>query len=527
MKFIKKSFALISLLGLLSACTFVARVNYTSTSDSNDISISEGSDEEISSSSESLSSSESESSSELTSTSEESSSSSSSTSSEYPVGDGYRVAKMGYNYQDYQDHNYYTNMDSMPTTGTVNLLVIPVELKGYPFGSDTVSRIEKAYFGTPEETGWESVASYYHTESKGKLTITGVVSPIYTATYGASITEDQTTNLVTTTAEWYRTNYSTNNMKEFDADQDGYIDGIMLIYSAPYSQESGSNLWAYCYWTSVSANKNSPKANTYFWASYHFLDDDSRIDIDAHTYIHELGHVMGLDDYYNYDNSSSYGAAGGFSMQDYNVGEHDPYSKTALGWIDPIVATGDTQITIAPGDAVILSPDDLSSDSPFDEYLMLDVYSPTGLNYQDATYAYSGNYPKGPSNVGIRVWHVDARLMKNYSGSGTPTLSSTITEGNYYYHAMSNSTNSMYGSMYSGYRSYKLLHLLQQGGTNTYKNGATLSNGDLWVTGDTFSMNSYKSFFVNSGKLDSGLNLAYSFTVNSISGTNVTLTITK
>ena len=65
-------------------------------------------------------------------------------------------------------------------------------------------------------------------------------------------------------------------------------------------------------------------------------------------------------------------------------------------------------------------------------------------------------YPKGPNVTGIRVWHVDSRLMKNFSGS-SPTLTSTITSGSRYTHAMSNSTNSASGSLYANYRDYKLL----------------------------------------------------------------------
>ena len=441
----------------------------------------------------------------------------------------YVTKTMAYDYEDYMDYNYYTNMDSMPTKGTVNLLVIPVQLSGTTMSEATRTRIEKAYFGTEEETGWHSVASFYNAESLGKLTITGTVSPIYSTSYGTSITEAQTTTLVTTAANWYKTNYSTNNGKEFDANGDGYLDGVVLIYSAPNNYNNNDNLWAYCYWTAVSKNVNSPVANTYFWASYDFMDDSSNISIDAHTYIHEAGHVMGLDDYYNYDSTSDYGAAGGFNMQDYNVGEHDPYSRVALGWIDPIVPTGSTTLTISPGQAIILSPNDLSSNSPFDEYLILDVYSPSGLNYMDASYKYGGAssmYPKGPSATGIRVWHVDARLMRNYNG-GTPSLTTSISSGNDYYHAMSNSTNSTYGSMYTGYRSYKLLHLLQCGGSNTYSDGGQFSASDLWTVGKSFSMSSYASFFVNSGKFNSNISMPYSFTVTAINGSNVTLSITK
>lgn len=442
----------------------------------------------------------------------------------------YSVKTMNYDYQDYMDNNYYSNVDSSPSKGNVNFLVIPVELAGYPMSEATRTRIQKAYFGTEADTGWHSVASFYKQESNGRLNITGTVAPIYKTTYGASITETQTTSLVTTAANWYKTTYSSNNGKEFDADSDGFIDGVILIYSAPNYTNDNDNLWAYCYWTNNSSSFTSPTAKTFFWASYDFMDESPNASIDAHTYIHEAGHVFGLDDYYNYDSASKYGAAGGFNMQDYNVGEHDPYSRVALGWIDPIVPTGNTTLTIAPGEVIILSPNDLSSSSPFDEYLILDVYSPTGLNQFDSAYKYGGSssgYPKGPNVTGIRVWHVDARLMKNYSGSGAPTLATTITPGNDYLHAMSNSTNSDYGSMYASYRNYKLLHLLQRGGTNTYQTGGQFSSTDVWGVGHTFSMSQYASFFVNSGKLNSNTSLPYSFSVTAINGTSVTLSITK
>lgn len=440
----------------------------------------------------------------------------------------YTTKTMNYDYQDYMDNNYYSNVDSSPSKGNVNFLVIPVELTGYPMTEATRTRIQKAYFGTEAETGWHSVASFYEQESNGRLHITGTVAPIYKANYGSTITDTQTTALVTTATTWYKTNNSSSG-KEFDADSDGFIDAVILIYSAPNYTGKNDNLWAYCFWTNNTKNINSPTARTFFWASYDFMDESPNTSIDAHTYIHEAGHVLGLDDYYNYDDTSKYGAAGGFNMQDYNVGEHDPYSRVALGWIDPIVPTGNTTLTINPGQAIILSPNDLSASSPFDEYLILDVYSPTGLNLFDSTYKYGGSnsmYPKGPNVTGIRVWHVDARLMKNYTGS-TPTLTSTITSGSTYTHAMSNSTDSTYGSMYASYRNYKLLHLLQRGGTNTYVNGGQFSATDVWTAGTSFSMSSYAFFFVNSGILNSNTTLPYSFTVTAVNGTSVTLSISK
>ena len=63
---------------------------------------------------------------------------------------------------------------------------------------------------------------------------------------------------------------------------------------------------------------------------------------------------------------------------------------------------------------ILLSPSPNSSNSPFDEYLLLEYYTPTGLNKFDCDYSYHYpyDYPQGPKASGIRVWHVDARLAK-------------------------------------------------------------------------------------------------------------------
>ena len=50
--------------------------------------------------------------------------------------------------------------------------------------------------------------------------------------------------------------------------------------------------------------------------------------VDAHTYIHEMGHMLGLPDYYDYSFKSS--PTGMYDMQDNNVGDHNPFSKMHL-----------------------------------------------------------------------------------------------------------------------------------------------------------------------------------------------------
>ena len=155
----------------------------------------------------------------------------------------------------------------------------------------------------------------------------------------------------------------------------------MLIYGAPdygsLDDDSRSNLWAYCFWIQDQSVKSvsSPGANVFFWASYDFMYSSSKAyqrtgksnygggdttycSLDTHTYIHEMGHVFGLEDYYDY--SGQYNPAAGFSMQDNNVGSHDPFSSYALGWGKAYIPTETTTINLKPfqdsGEMILLSP---------------------------------------------------------------------------------------------------------------------------------------------------------------------------
>ncbi|MFA5236179.1 MAG: hypothetical protein WC399_05020, partial [Bacilli bacterium] len=457
------------------------------------------------------------------------------------VAAGYEQRDLAYNYEDLQDRSVYY-VDAMPSTGNPKILVIPTKFTDTSLNTTQLAtyktKIEKAYFGTDADTGWKSVKTYFEDSSYGALSIGGTVTDWWSSGYSSSAVTDETvtTTLVKNAVAWYKANNS--DISSYDTNQDGYIDAVSLIYGAPNYSNAGSNdnLWAYCYWVQEpsQANVNNPGPNVFFWASYDFMDEDtSPAPIDTHTYIHEMGHILGLDDYYNYDSTSNDGSAGGFLMQDYNVGDHDPYSKMALGWVDPYVPSASTSITLRPfetsGDVVVLAPS--FSNSPFGEYLVIDYYTAGGLNAFDTLNQYGTSYPRGTTTKGIRVWHVDGRLFQTSSRttsySTSTTLSGTITSSYYYTHAMSNSTGSTYGSPVATYRNYRLLHLLQASGTNTFKTGSTFSSGDLFTAGMSFSMASYSNFFYNSGKLNSNLNLGWSFTVSSLSSAGATLQITK
>ena len=465
---------------------------------------------------------------------------------------------LNYTYDDYMANNAY-EMDNCPLVGESKLLVVPIWFND----SDTFidvnyregirSDIEKSFFGTEEETGWHSVKSYYKEESKGILDMTGVVTDWYEISSSyvdyepMNPGQSKTESLVISASDWYFSN-SGEDRVDYDTNEDGYLDAVILIYAAPDSSNlpsasEDSNLWGYTSWLMRSPNFTNPTPNVFFWGSYDFLyskgayahsktnlasygrGDTRYCKIDAHCWIHEMGHVLGLQDYYDY--SSQHSPAGGFSMQDLNVGGHDPYSVMAYGWAKPIIPTKTSTIIIddfqTSHDMILLA--DHAVDSPFDEYLLLELFKDNGLNEFDSKYAYREYYPTGPSKVGIRLWHVDARLTYWTGTKWTKNLITDPTHGNVY-HAMSNTyyAEGVSGLSFLGsdYYDFNTLELIRKNGIKD-----TFGTTSLFFENESFSMSEYSSSFVKKGLLNSGKSLGWSFSVEAIDSNSAAIQVTK
>ena len=459
------------------------------------------------------------------------------------------------NYKDLVKKSIYGSLDYCPPTGNSKLLVIPVWFSDSDTyiaddHKETVRRdIEKAYFGTNAQVGWKSVKTYYEEESKGALSLNGVVSKWYEIESAhTAYSRGGTGALVTKAVDWYfdLPENASISRNDFDTDNDGYLDGVMLIYAAPdyiaARDDSGSNLWAYCSWLSTSKNLSSPNPNVYFWASYDFMysygdyarnrtglsrygnGETEHCSIDTHTFIHEMGHVLGLDDYYDY--SSQYSPAGGFSMQDHNVGGHDPYSVMAYGWADPYIVTDTAEVTIESfqktRDFILLSAGWNEYDSPFDEYILLELFTPTGLNEFDSEHQYGGS-PKGPNATGIRMWHVDATLLgykadysfflTNNAFDSAAFRGLTTVYTNTYYVDDSND-ESRITLLGKSYANYNLLQLIRNNTEETYRPTSSLSERALFKTG-TYNLLDYAGQFVKgeAGTFDNDKSLDWTIEV--------------
>ena len=360
----------------------------------------------------------------------------------------------------------------LPSVGSPKVLVIPVAFTDYKADASMKSTLEKAFFGTSEETGWESLNSYYKKSSYGKLDIGGMVTDVYDTGKSSGYYENQYTGenspeyeIIEGALEHFD---SQINYADYDTDNDGYIDGIYLVYTAPVDFDNANFWWAftYEYYTETPTYYDNKEADFYMFLGYEFFSETpaskTSLTINCETIIHETGHLLGIDDYYDYDDSKGVdGGIGGGDMMDANVGDHNAFTKLLLGWVDPYVVTGNCSLTLssfgASGDCVMICK---NKADPFSEYYIIDYYTPDGLNAMEK--GYSGLF----SVAGVRVYHVAATMKSD----------SSQIYGIWEIYANNNSDTTN-----------KLISLVEADGGNDIANNEYSANSDLFAVGKTIS----------------------------------------
>lgn len=459
------------------------------------------------------------------------------------------------------------------------------------------SDIEEVFFGQSSskdsQLGFKSLKEFYYDSSFGKCKIKGKVTNWFDAskagiTGPGDVTTGNSGTIMTKifreAVDWAVKNEGIN-LTDYDLNNDGSIDGVWLIYDhldwstcaeqkikadPDYNPNNTSDndlnsaFWNFTAWdwgteASDVFNSEAPTTSGMSWASFDMmytsyadkeivtsnylgndafevtdLSDLSSIKLDSHTFIHETGHLMGLNDYYTSDGSSR-SPLGKFSMMDQNIGDFDSYSKLVLGWVTPYVVYGSSEILIQTAvtndHQVIVIPStyaDISNlveeannynrvDSftyefnPFSEYLLIDLYSPEGNNFQD-TY---GDYIDGKedyggiTSTGVRIYHVDSRISKvrviNYDGGQKLSYESyqwegeTLDSNEAILMPISNDrTESSTYSLPTSYDYFEQIRLIEASGKNTFDSGKNATNSTLFTESSReFSINEFGYQFFN------------------------------
>ena len=416
------------------------------------------------------------------------------------------------NVKNVADQGYY--LDGCPTTGNVNVLVIPVDFsdatassKGY-----TLDKLEKAFNSKNDTDGIYSVYEYFNISSYEKLNLTFTIpTKWYRASNASTYYENQTDDLgyaigdqilLDEALQYFAT---VMDLSQFDSDNNNVIDAVVIVNSLDVGEDDFH--WAYRYWnTYVDSDGyyyeyDGVSANDYLWASYQFLhetyDEDGNVEYTAtsgcntYTFIHEFSHVIGADDYYDTagvnvnDNSPMANA----DIMDSMFGDHNPYTKFNYGWITTSrLVTTETSVTLTltdfatTGDTIIIANNWDDTLGAYQEYYVIMYYSENGVN--------EGEEMGYFAREGIVVYHVNSTLYKE------------IYEGKTYYDVYYNNTDASdeYGT------EHNLIELVKSAGdTFTY-----IAGGTMPIT-----------------TLDNGDTLIYNFVVDSMEDGTATITFTK
>ena len=420
-------------------------------------------------------------------------------------GVSYTVDDTSKTIDSYKDlYEYRSTRYLLNSVGEQNILVVPTcfsddNLDTLPNGRDNTLRdLKVAFFGDEKFNQYESVASFYNKSSYGKLRIGGEVTSWCAlenpSSYylGLANKEDAVKKIYDYVISWC-------GSQEIDLDK-YYIDNdsskgvaIFIVYAHEFVESSSKDnlFWAYAL----------INPNPICFASVHFMYLEGKKKIDARTYIHELGHAFGLDDYYDKDNgNTSY--LGKVDMMDSSLGDHNPYSKMTLNWARPYVVTSKGEITIKPftnsGEFILVN--NSWNGSCMDEYLLIEYFVPGGLNHR-----FASSILDKPC---IRIYHVDSRVgyftkTLTYSFAGYINVASAPSN---YYLRIGNENLSTSKN--------KLVKLLPSDSSLV----DTVNRSDVYFEGDSFGYDSYQSFRFNNGS-----ELSYKFKITNINNVNATI----
>ncbi|MBP1644491.1 MAG: family metalloprotease domain protein [Bacteroidetes bacterium] len=255
--------------------------------------------------------------------------------------------------------------ERVPTTGTPNFLVILINYTDIAFDTSNVSimkdQIKVSNYTANNRTG--SVKDYFFDNSMGNLNANFTVVGPYTlphdqAYYGSN--DAYGTDLLPQMMIYDACVLANNdvNFQDFDNDSDGIVDMIHVIYANQGEHTGGgaNAIWPHSWVLPTNTILDNVLLNRYSCSSelYDSINCDG-----IGSICHEMGHVLGLPDFYDTDYSNSGGnsitlrhwdlmASGSYNNNCITPPYLSAVERNLLGWMNPTLITADTTNCVLP-----------------------------------------------------------------------------------------------------------------------------------------------------------------------------------
>lgn len=306
---------------------------------------------------------------------------------------------------------------TLMSTGHNRLLMFVVDFPDCKFSADySVEQIRNISFGAGDTSSldypYESVSGYYERASYGALSMD---ADIYI--YSAQEPVENYIRYDDNGKRWANQDKLLDeimsamdnelNFADYDLNKDGVMDTI-LISVADSAPSDG--------WWPCSGEYYGGKEFDGIIAGNVIIGNTSPSNVLKYnsTWIHELGHAMGIPDYYRYTNSDydfeGLKGTAGTEMMDDARGDMCAFSKLMYGWYTPSqvsVYTGGTQTytlesSQVKGGCIVIPRNELNGF--LSEYMVIEYATGNGNN--------TGLFQDG----GIRVLHCNSKFSLDYWG---------------------------------------------------------------------------------------------------------------
>lgn len=328
-----------------------------------------------------------------------------------------------------------------PASGTRKLLVILTN-----FADRTTSYTQSDFnnlMNTNLYNGDGSFRDYYREVSGGKLEVISTVTQWVQLDNSHDYYDTNIGEMVISAIQ--KAADQGQNFDEFDNDNDGIVESVMIVHQGG-GQESSTvttDIWSHYYKLSSKGISEATRTIGGKIFDQYVIAPEKNGSGTSITPIgvicHEFGHALGMNDYYDTDDTS--GLPTGTCTWDimanglWNVNGHlpahpNPYEKIKLGWANQVTLSTAGEYTLNP----ILTG-----------HKAYRINSPVSTEYFLLENRVKQNFDYGIQGEGMLIYHIDENIISTYQ------TSNKINAGTPQGVALLSASTSSYGAVNSGF----------------------------------------------------------------------------